>query len=306
MIWRCVCGRPNIDQHARCVDCDRPRPSADASVREAGKIGEEPPIEVEDSPEFTASPPWARWQQRHPPAPGFVSRTLRRVLFHYRRVLKPFIPGLVLLVVPIQLGYLEIAKAVGQGRAASGTTMALTTLLMGLITLASYYLIVLTAFSVRDEELDLAPLYTRLPWDTIGVLWLATMVYGLAIFLGLLLIIVPGLIALALLSLVQPLIVLDKATVGEALRASPRLVTGRGVPQLLQVLTIILVVELGLMVLSSLILMPLSALASHIDWPHLALACELVIGGLLFPVHAVVLTILYDELVGIPRPKASA
>lgn len=305
MIWRCVCGRPNMEQQARCVDCDRPRPSADASVTEAGGIGEEP-RDVVESPEAPASPPWARWQQWRPPAAGFVGRTLRRVLFHYRRVLAPFLPGLILLVVPIQFGYLEIAKAVGEGRAASATTMALTALLMGLVTLTSYYLIVLTAFSVRDEDLDLAPFYTRLPWDTLGILWLATLVYGLAIFLGLLLIIVPGLAALVLLCLVQPLIVLDKATVGEALRASPRLVIGRGGPQLLQVLAIILVVELGLTVASSLILMPLSALAARIGWPHLVLACELVIGGLLFPVHAVLLTILYDELVGIPRPGASA
>jgi hypothetical protein len=263
-------------------------------------------MDVVDSPEAPAPSPWARWQQRRPPEPGFVGRTVRRVLFHYRRVLMPFIPGLLLLVVPIQLGYIEIAKAVGDGRAASGTTMALTSVLMGLVTLSSYYLIVLTAFSVRDEDLDLAPFYTRLPWATLGILWLATMVYGLAIFLGFLLIIVPGLAALALLCLVQPMIVLDNATVGDALRASPRLVIGRGGPQVLQILAIILMVELGLTVASYVVLMPLSMLAASIAWSRFVFVCEIVIGGLLFPVHAVVLTILYDELVGIPRPEASA
>ena len=223
-------------------------------------------MDVVDSPEAPASSPLARWQQRRPPEPGFVVRTVRRVLFHYRRVLMPFIPGLVLLVVPIQLGYIEIAKAVGDGRAASGTTMALTSVLMGLVTLSSYYLIVLTAFSVRDEDLDLAPFYTRLPWATLGILWLATMVYGLAIFLGFLLIIVPGLAALALLCLVQPLIVLDNATVGDALRASPRMVIGRGGPQVLQILAIILMVELGLTVVSYVVLIPLSMLAASIAW----------------------------------------
>lgn len=305
MIWRCVCGRPNVEQRARCLDCNLPRPSADASVKETGGGGEVP-VDVVDSPEAPASSPLARWQQRRPPAPGFVGRTVRRVLFHYRRVLMPFIPGLLLLVVPIQLGYIEIAKAVGDGRAASGTTMALTSVLMGLVTLSSYYLIVLTALSVRDEDLDLAPFYTRLPWATLGILWLATMVYGLAIFLGFLLIIVPGLAALALLCLVQPLIVLDNATVGDALRASPRLVIGRGGPQVLQVLAIILMVELGLTVASYVVLMPLSMLAASIAWSRFVFVCEIVIGGLLFPVHAVVLTILYDELVGIPRPEASA
>lgn len=305
MIWRCVCGRPNMEHQARCLDCDLPRPSADASVKEAGGGGEAP-MDVVDSLEDPASSPWARWQQRRPPAPGFVGRTVRRVFFHYRRVLMPFIPGLVLIVVPIQLGYLEIAKAVSEGRAASGTTMALTAALMGLVTLSSYYLIVLTAFSMRDEDLDLAPFYTRLPWATLGILWLATMVYGLAIFLGFLLIIVPGLAALALLCLVQPLIVLDNATVGEALRVSPRLVIGRGGPQALQILAIILMVELGLTVVSYVVLIPLSVLAASIAWSQFVFVCEIAIGGLLFPVHAVVLTILYDELVGIPRPEASA
>lgn len=305
MIWRCVCGRPNMEQQARCLDCNLPRPSADASVKEAGGGGEAP-MDVVDSPEAPVSSPRARWQQRRPPEPGFVGRTVRRVLFHYRRVLMPFIPGLLLLVVPIQLGYIEIAKAVGDGRAASGTTMALTSVLMGLVTLSSYYLIVLTAFSIRDEDLDLASFYTRLPWATLGILWLATMVYGLAIFLGFLLIIVPGLAALALLCLVQPLIVLDNATVGDALRASPRLVIGRGGPQVLQILAIILMVELGLTVASYVILIPLSMLAASIAWSQFVSVCEIVIGGLLFPVHAVVLTILYDELVGIPRPEASA
>jgi hypothetical protein len=305
MIWRCVCGRPNMEQQSRCVDCDRPRPSGDDPVGEEGEI-REGPIEIVDSPEDPVSSSWARWQQRSPPAPGFVARAIRRVIFHYRRVLKPFIPGLVLLVVPIQLGYLEIAKAVGEGRAASGATMALTAALMALVTLTSYYLIILTAFSVRDEELDLAPFYTRLPWATLAILWLATMLYGLAIFLGFLLIIVPGLAALALLCLVQPMIVLDNATVGEALRVSPRMVIGRGGPQVLQVLAIILVVELGLTVAGYIVLMPLSVVVLRTAWPQFVFVCEIVIGGLLFPFHAVVLTILYDELVGIPRPEASA
>jgi hypothetical protein len=304
MIWRCVCGRPNMELHARCVDCDRPRPSVDGSVKEEGGGGEGP-TDVVDSPEARPSSPWARWEQRRPP-PGFVGRSVRRVIFHYRRVLMSFIPGMILLVVPIQLGYTEIATAVGGGQAASGTTMALTAGLMGLVTLASYYLIVLTAFSVRDEELDLAPFYTRPPWATLGILWLATVVYGLAIFIGFLLIIVPGLAALALLSLVQPLIVLDGASVVEALRASPRVVIGRGGPQALQVLATIIVVELGITAASYVVLMPLSMLAASISWPQLGFAFELVIGGLLFPVHAVVLTILYDELVGIPRPEAAA
>lgn len=305
MIWRCACGRPNIEQHANCVKCGKPRSPAEHSV-EGADAGSEGPSGVVESPETPVSTPLERLQQRRPPAPGFVGRTLRRILTHYRRVLTPFVPGLVLLVVPIQIGYLEVSRALAEGRVANGTTMVITVFLTVLVTMASYYLIILTAFSVRDEELALAPFYTRPSWATIGILWLATVLYGLAIFFGFLLIVVPGLAALTLFSLVQPLVVLDKTTVGEALRASPRLVIGHGGPQALQVLAIILLAELGLTVLSFILLMPLSALSELIAWPHLVMAGELVIGGLLFPVHAVALTVLYDELVGIPRPEASA
>jgi len=107
--------------------------------------------------------------------------------------------------------------------------------------------------------------------------------------------------------MVQPLVVIDNATVGEALQASPRLVIGRGgFQQALQVLAIIVLTELCITVVSFLALVPLSAVAEIVDWPPLLLAGNLVIGGLLFPAHAVLITILYDELVGIPRPEASA
>ena len=305
MIWLCVCGRPNMEHHAQCVDCGKPKAEAEKPEEEAGTNGEKS-LGVVESHEDPVSPPSAHWEKRRPPEPGFIGRALRRVLIHYRRVLAPFLPGMVLLVVPIQIGYVEISSALMEGRAASGSTLALTALLTGLVTLASYYLIVLTAFSVRDEDLALGSLYTRPPWPTLGILWLGTVAYGLAIFSGFLLLVVPGLAALTLLSLVQPLVVIDKATVGEALKASPRLVIGRGgFQQALQVLAVIVLTELCLTVVSFLALMPLSVVAERITGPYILIAGDLVIGGLLFPVHAVLLTILYDELVGIPRPEAS-
>ncbi|MFQ6672782.1 MAG: hypothetical protein ACE5KY_05735 [Candidatus Tectimicrobiota bacterium] len=302
MIWRCVCGRPNLEVQTQCVDCGRSRDSADQSAEGAGEESRD----VLESREAPVASLWGRWQQPQAPAPGFVGRALRRVLIHYRRVLPPFVPGLVLLTIPIQVGYLEIARAVVESRAASWSTLTLAAVLTGLVTLASYYLIVLTSFSVRDEELDLTPFYTQPPWPTLGILWLATVLYGLAFIFGLLLLVVPGLVVLTLLSLVQPLVVLDDATVTEAFRASPRLVIGRGGVQALQVLAIILVTELALTGVSFFLLMPLSAVAERVAWPHLVFAGEIAIGGLLFPIHAVALTILYDELVGIPRPEASA
>ncbi|MCH7768609.1 MAG: hypothetical protein IH828_06695 [Nitrospinae bacterium] len=306
MIWLCDCGRANIDHNVRCVDCGKPRPETERPEEEAGTDGGEA-WGVLESPEAPVSPPPTDWKDRRPPAAGFVGRTLRRVLIHYRRILGPFVPGLLLLVIPIQLGYIEISNAVMEGRASSGSILAVTTLLTGFVTLASYYLVVLTAFSVRDEDLALGPFYSQPPWGTIGVLWLATVAYGLAIFTGFLLLIVPGLAALSLLSMVQPLVVLDKATAWEALQASPRLVIGRsGFQQALQVLAIIVLTELCITVVSFLVLMSLSAVAEIVNWPSLLFAGDLVIGGLLFPAHAVLITILYDELVGIPRPEASA
>ncbi len=304
MIWRCACGRPNLETHIRCVDCGDTRPSAEAGGGSEQQGGEET-HELIDTPRGPDLPEEARWQQRRPPGPGFVGRALRRTVVHYRRVLGLFLPALILVVFPIQIGYLRIAGSVVEGKAASWSTLAISAVLTVLLTLASYYLIVLTAFSVRDEEIALEPFYTRLPWGNLGALWLATVIYGLSIFFGFLMVIVPGLVALTLFCLVQPLVVLDEASVIEALRASPRLVIGRGGVQTLQVFFVILLMELALTGVSFLVLAPLTALASRLASPGLAYLFEVVVGGLFFPFHAVMLTILYDELVGIPRPRPS-
>lgn len=300
MIWRCPCGRPNLEEHIRCVDCGEARP-ADSETFESPEEADLESFESLESEEGIGPHAW-----RRPPAtgPGFVGRALKRTLVHYRRILGPFLPGLLVVVVPIQISYIQIAEAVIKGKAASWTTIGISAVLTVLVTLASYYVIILTAFSIRDESLALGPFYTRIPWGTLAVLWATTVAYGLSIFFGFFLFILPGLVALTLFCLMQPLVVLDGSTVSEALRASPRLVIGKGGMQALQVFSVIALVEVALTLGSVLILAPLASFASRIGTPTLGLVFEVVAGGLFFPLHAVVLTVIYDELVGIPRPRS--
>jgi hypothetical protein len=307
MIWRCACGRPNLESHIRCIDCGESRPSGEHDFEEGDAMDEEPQgyLETQEAWEEPSPPSWEPVKSPRQPEHGFVGRALRRTLFHYRRVLGPFLPGFIFIVIPIQIGYLHLANAVVAGKAASLSTIGVSAVLTLLVTLASYYIIILTAFSVRDESIAMGPFYTQVPWSTLGVLWLATVAYGLAIFFGFFLFVIPGLAAMTLLSLVQPLVVLDRASVAEALRASPRLVIGRGGIQALQVFSVILLIELVLTALSFLALAPVSTWVSRMVSPFLGQVFEVGVGGLLFPFHAVVLTILYDELVGIPLPKSS-
>lgn len=307
MIWLCTCGRANLEKHIRCIDCGETRPSGEGDVEEGDVLEEEPQgsLEMQEAWGEPPKPSWDRQQKPRPPQAGFVGRTLRRTLVHYRRILGPFLPGLFFIVLPIQVGYLHIAKVVVAGKAATLVTIGVSVVLTVLLTLASYYVIILTAFSVRDEALAAGPFYTRVPWGTLKVLWLATVAYGFAIFFGFFLFIVPGLVALTLLCLVQPMVVLDGASVSEALRASPRLVVGRGGLQALQVLSVILLMELAVTAVNFLALAPISSAVSKLVSPLVGLVFEVGVGSLFFPFHAVVLTILYDELVGIPRPKGS-
>lgn len=302
MIWRCSCGRPNLESHVRCVDCGEERPPlGDGPSGEPGGAAG-PPEEVRPyGPEEPRGPGWA---SRRGPEPGFVMRALRRTIFHYRRVMGPFLPGLVFIVVPIQVGYHLVSGAVMAGQAVSVKVMGVSVVLSVLVTLASYYIILLTAFSIRGEAVALGRFYSHLPWSTLGFLWLVTVLYGLSIFLGFLLVVVPGLLALTLLSLVQPLVVIGGESAGEAIRESPRVLIGGGGRLALQVFLVILLMELGVTAASFAVLSPLVSLASRLSSQTLTMIGEVVVGVALFPFHSVVLTILYDEIVGIPRPEA--
>lgn len=299
MIWRCACGRPNLEEHIRCVDCGETRPSGSDSFESPEDVLQD---ELDALEREIGADSW-----RRPPAsgPGFVGRALRRTLVHYRRILGPFLPGLVVVVLPIQISYIQIAEAVVKGKAASLSTIGISAALTVLVTLASYYVIILTAFSIRDESVALTPFYTRIPWGTLGVLWATTVAYGLSIFFGFFLFVLPGLVALTLFCLMQPLVVLDGSTVKEALRASPKLVMGKGGMQALQVFSVIALVEVALTLVSVIFLAPLASMVGRMTTPALAFVFEVVAGGLFFPLHAVVLTVIYDELVGIPRPRST-
>lgn len=301
MMWRCSCGRPNMESHVRCVDCGEERPPLGAEPSAEPLEGTEPPEEV--SPYGPDEPSGPGRASRRGPEPGFVGRALRRTLFHYRRVIGPFLPGLFFIVVPIQIGYHQVSGAVMAGQAVSVKVMWVSVVLSVLVTMASYYIILLTAFSIRGESIALGHFYIRVPWGTIGVLWLVTVLYGLSIFLGFLLVVLPGLLALTLLSLVQPMVVLGGESAGEALRDSPRILIGGGGRLALQVFLVILLMELGVTAASFAVLSPLVALASRLASQSLTLIGEVVVGVALFPFHSVVLTILYDEIVGIPRPE---
>jgi hypothetical protein len=119
-------------------------------------------------------------------------------------------------------------------------------------------------------------------------------VYGISVFLGLLLLIVPGLILLARLSLIAPLIVLERRPVGDAWRRSQELVRGQS----------------GRVLVTVLLAFVASAFASDILARVFAFLPEfwhawvggVVASALTAPFTAHVLTVLYYRLTDPGRP----
>lgn len=130
--------------------------------------------------------------------------------------------------------------------------------------------------------------------DRLGTLLGASILYGVGVVIGFVLLIVPGLIAVARWALIVPLVVIERLGVGEAFSRSSRLVKGRTGG----VLVLVIVANL---------ITGISALAIRIAFGFLPDFAAVWVGGTIasaiaVPYEAHVLTVLYYRLTEPERP----
>ena len=217
-----------------------------------------------------------------------ISSVLQDALHIYRRLFgrAVVIAGLVFVVV-------------GLGEAfASRRATALVTLVALLLNLVGTLLVQGALVGLVNDLYSNRPaaptraLYDRTR-ERLGTLLGASLVYGLGVLAGFVLLIVPGLIAVARWSLIVPLIVIERRGWREAFSRSNQLVTGRTSRVLLLVViadAITVVVSLGIS--EVFVFLP----NFFTVWVGSALA-----GALTVPYQAMVLTVLYFRLAQRPE-----
>lgn len=152
---------------------------------------------------------------------------------------------------------------------------------------------------VRDgrADLSLGETFDRVR-PRLGSIIVAGILAGLAIFLGLLLLIVPGLVLLTWWILIVPVIVLEERRAGESFSRSRELVRGYGWSVFgVIVLTILLFIVFRIVL--GIVLIPFA------DWLQSGLT-EIVVGTLATPFVAVAWTLLYYRLRAAKEQPAAA
>lgn len=151
---------------------------------------------------------------------------------------------------------------------------------------------------VRDGRVDLSVGDTfRGAQPYIGTVAIAGILAGIGIFIGLLLLLVPGLFLMTIWSVLVPVIVLEDRSVGEAFGRSRELVKGHGWNVFgLIVLTVLILVAASIVI--GLVLSPLPERAQ-------AFLADLVSGVIVGPFVAIAWTLLYFGLVGRGAPPAA-
>jgi hypothetical protein len=152
---------------------------------------------------------------------------------------------------------------------------------------------------IRDgrADLTLADTFQRVR-PQLGSIIVSGILAGLAIVLGLILLIVPGLVLLTWWVLIIPVIVLEQRSAGESFGRSRELVRGHGWRVFgVIVLTILLLVGFGIVL--GIVLSPLE------DWLR-SFVSNVISGTLTAPFIALTWTILYYRLRGAKEPAEQA
>jgi hypothetical protein len=152
---------------------------------------------------------------------------------------------------------------------------------------------------VRDgrADLSLGETFERVRPQLAAVI-VAGILAGIGIFVGLLLLIVPGLLLMTWWVLIIPVIVLEGRQAGEAFSRSRELVRGHGWGVFgVIVLTILLII--GVAIALGLVLLPFE------DWLRSFLS-NVISGTIVTPFVAVTWTVLYYRLRGAKEPAAEA
>jgi hypothetical protein len=183
--------------------------------------------------------------------------------------------------------------------ASGGAGLALLSLLVSLIatTLFTGMVVELVA-DLQDGRRDAtAGALLRAVTPVVGSLLLVGLVAGVAIVIGFILLVVPGLILITLWSVAAPVVVLERPPGLGALPRSRELVRGNG----WQVFAVILVLFIGVAIVSGGI-----ELAADSAGTGVGLVVRVVVGVLTAPLAALAQAVLYFELGGSARPAPAA
>jgi hypothetical protein len=218
-----------------------------------------------------------------------VSGVLSDALAVYRRLVRRsvVVAGLVFAVI-------ALADALAARRATSGTTVvSLALALVGGLLVQGALVEVVRDLHEGRPPARVAALYDHAR-GRLGTLVGASLLYGLGVVVGLLLLVVPGLIAVARWSLVVPLVMIEGLGVGEAFSRSSQLVRGRTG----RVLVVVIVAN---------VITSVAATAITLLFGFLPTFAAIWIGGtiagaLAVPYEAHVLTVLYYHLTEPERP----
>ena len=147
---------------------------------------------------------------------------------------------------------------------------------------------------LRDGQADL-PLGATLKaaWPAVGRVAVASILAGIAIVLGFLLFVVPGLYLLTIWCLIVPVLVIERASIGDSFGRSRQLVQGFGWQVFGTIVTVFLLAFVAGLLLD-LILAPIP------DDPRLTLS-NLISGTLFAPFSALVVTLGYFRLLQAQR-----
>ena len=170
---------------------------------------------------------------------------------------------------------------------------ALGWLVAFVVTLLGYFLVqgalVKAVADIRDGRADLSIAATlRAAWERIGPLATASSLAVVAIFLGLVLFIVPGLVLMTWWIVIVPAVILENAGAREALGRSRELVRGWGW-SVFGLIVVTVLVLIGVSIALDIVLFPLA------DWLQ-GLLSQILVGTLTAPFAALAWTLLYYRL----------
>jgi hypothetical protein len=169
----------------------------------------------------------------------------------------------------------------------------LAALLMAVVSLIAFFwlqaALVKAVEDVRDGRADFSLAETfDLARQHLTSVIVAAIIAGLAIVIGLILLIVPGLVLLTWWAVIIPVVVLENRSAGEAFTRSRELVRGYGW-SVFGVIVLVVLLLIGFNIVLSIILAPLA------DWLQSFLS-QFISGTLTAPFTATVLTLLYFRL----------
>ncbi len=218
-----------------------------------------------------------------------ISAVLADALAVYRRLIRRsvVVAGLVFLVI-------SLGNALATRSATAATTLVSLVLALvgGLLVQGALVEIVRDLHEGRTPA-PVGAVYGRTR-GRLGTLLGASLVYGVGVLVGLFLLIVPGLIAVARWSLIVPLVVIERLDVRSAFARSSQLVAGRTG----QVLVVVVVANVVTSVVGAAITLAFDFLPTF--WA--AWIGGSVAGAIAVPYEAHVLTVLYYRLTEPERP----